>query len=48
MSDEGDGPEESRTHPAQVARRIAADHTGTWRRLITDEHGRLPDYGHST
>jgi hypothetical protein len=27
--------------PASVARRIAADETGTWRRLVTDELGRL-------
>ena len=34
--------------PAAVARRIAADETGTWRRLVTDERGRLFDYGRST
>jgi hypothetical protein len=34
--------------PASVARRIAADPSGTWRRLVTDEHGRLLDYGRST
>jgi len=34
--------------PAALARRIAADPTGTWRRLITDERGRLLDYGRST
>jgi hypothetical protein len=34
--------------PASVARRIAADETGTWRRLVTDELGRLVDYGRST
>ena len=34
--------------PASVARRIAADQTGTWRRLITDDRGRLLDYGRST
>ncbi len=34
--------------PAAVARRIAADQTGTWRRLVTDETGRLIDYGRST
>jgi len=33
---------------ATVARRIAADDTGTWRRLVTDERGRLLDYGRST
>jgi hypothetical protein len=31
--------------PAHVARRLAADRTGTWRRLVTDELGRLRDYG---
>jgi 5-methylcytosine-specific restriction endonuclease McrA len=34
--------------PATLARRIAADQTGTWRRLVTDETGRLLDYGRST
>ncbi len=34
--------------PAAVARRIAADQTGTWRRLLTDERGRLLDYGRTT
>jgi hypothetical protein len=34
--------------PASVARRIAADETGTWRRLVTDELGRLVDYGRTT
>ncbi|MGI8881371.1 MAG: HNH endonuclease signature motif containing protein, partial [Jatrophihabitans sp.] len=34
--------------PAQMARRIADDETGTWRRLITDDHGRLVDYGRQT
>jgi hypothetical protein len=35
--------------PATVARRIAADPTGTWRRLITDPvDGSLLDYGRST
>ncbi len=34
--------------PASVARRIAADETGTWRRLVTDETGRLIDYGRTT
>jgi hypothetical protein len=34
--------------PASVARRIAADETGTWRRLVTDETGRLLDYGRTT
>jgi hypothetical protein len=34
--------------PASVARRIAADETGTWRRLVTDELGRLIDYGRRT
>jgi hypothetical protein len=31
--------------PASMARRIAADPSGTWRRLITDPAGRLLDYG---
>jgi hypothetical protein len=34
--------------PAAVARRIAADETGTWRRIVTDERGQLIDYGRST
>jgi hypothetical protein len=34
--------------PASVARRIAADETGTWRRLVTDELGKLVDYGRTT
>jgi hypothetical protein len=34
--------------PAAVARRIAADPTGTWRRLVTDPLGHLVDYGRST
>jgi hypothetical protein len=34
--------------PASVARRFAADETGTWRRLVTDELGRLIDYGRRT
>ena len=34
--------------PASVARRLAADPTGTWRRLVTDPMGRLIDYGRST
>ena len=31
--------------PAEVARRIAADPSGTWRRLITDERGHVLNYG---
>jgi hypothetical protein len=31
--------------PATLARRIAADQSGTWRRLVTDQTGRLIDYG---
>jgi hypothetical protein len=32
-----------------VARRLAADQTGTWRRLLTDPAtGQLLDYGHTT
>jgi Domain of unknown function (DUF222)/HNH endonuclease len=34
--------------PAPVARHIAADPTGTWRRLITDPTGRLLDCGTTT
>jgi hypothetical protein len=34
--------------PASLARRIAADETGTWRRLVTDETGHLIDYGRTT
>jgi uncharacterized protein DUF222/HNH endonuclease len=33
---------------AALARRIAADPTGTWRRLITDDTGQLLDYGRRT
>jgi hypothetical protein len=31
--------------PAALARRVAADPTGTWTRLVTDPLGRLLDYG---
>jgi hypothetical protein len=31
--------------PASLARRLAADPTGTWRRIVTDPLGRLVDYG---
>jgi hypothetical protein len=31
--------------PAVLARRIAADPTGTWLRLVTDPRGQLIDYG---
>jgi hypothetical protein len=34
--------------PADLARRIAADPTGTWRRLVTDPMGRLLDYGRTS
>jgi hypothetical protein len=34
--------------PAALARRLAADPSGTWRRLVTDPLGRLVDYGRST
>jgi len=34
--------------PAALALRIAADPTGTWRRLITDDHGRLIDRSRNT
>jgi len=33
--------------PAFLARHIAADPTGTWRRLLTDPTGRLLEYGRS-
>jgi hypothetical protein len=34
--------------PAHLARRIAADQSGTWRRLVTDPWGRLLDHGASS
>ncbi|HEU5008417.1 MAG TPA: DUF222 domain-containing protein [Jatrophihabitantaceae bacterium] len=34
--------------PADLARRLAADPSGTWRRLVTDELGHLIDYGRTT
>jgi len=34
--------------PALVARKLAADPTGTWRRLVTDELGKLIHYGRTT
>jgi hypothetical protein len=34
--------------PASMAREIAHDPTGTWRRLLTDDAGRLMRYGRST
>lgn len=34
--------------PAALARRLAHDRTGTWRRIVTDPRGRLIDYGRST
>src|SRR6201999_2992979 len=35
--------------PASGARRLAADESGTWRRLVTDPlSGQLLDYGHDT
>jgi hypothetical protein len=34
--------------PADLARRLAADPSGTWRRLVTDELGHLVDYGRTT
>jgi uncharacterized protein DUF222/HNH endonuclease len=33
---------------ATLARRLAADPTGTWRRLVTDDAGQLLDYGRRT
>jgi hypothetical protein len=34
--------------PASLARRIANDPNGTWRRLVTDNYGQLLDYGRRT
>ncbi len=34
--------------PAALARRVAADPAGTWRRLVTDPMGRLVEYGRRT
>ena len=34
--------------PATLARTLAADPSGTWRRLVTDPLGQLIDYGRST
>ena len=34
--------------PAALARRLADDPSGTWRRLVTDPRGQLIDYGRST
>jgi Domain of unknown function (DUF222) len=34
--------------PASLARSIAADSSGTYRRLVTDQMGRLLDYGRTT
>ncbi|HLY33978.1 MAG TPA: DUF222 domain-containing protein, partial [Jatrophihabitantaceae bacterium] len=34
--------------PAFLARRIAYDPTGTWRRMLTDERGPLVEYGRTT
>jgi hypothetical protein len=34
--------------PAELARRLAADPSGTWRRLVTDDLGHLIDYGRTT
>jgi hypothetical protein len=33
---------------AAMARRLAADETGTWRQLVTDHTGQLLDYGRKT
>jgi hypothetical protein len=33
---------------AHTARRIAADHTGTWRRILTNPGGQVLDYGRRT
>jgi hypothetical protein len=34
--------------PADLARRLAADPSGTWRRVVTDELGHLVDHGRTT
>lgn len=34
--------------PAALARAIAGDESGTWRRIVCDERGELVDYGRST
>jgi hypothetical protein len=34
--------------PAELARALAADQNGTWRRIVTDALGELKDYGRST
>jgi hypothetical protein len=34
--------------PASLALNLAFDHTGTWRRLVTDDLGHLIDYGRTT
>lgn len=34
--------------PAPLARRLAHDSTGTWRRIVTDPTGQLVDYGRTT
>ena len=34
--------------PAELARALANDPNGTWRRLVTDEHGTLVDVGRRT
>lgn len=34
--------------PAELARRLADDPTGTWRRIVTDDVGGLLDYGRTT
>jgi hypothetical protein len=34
--------------PASLALNLAFDHSGTWRRLLTDQQGHLIDYGRTT
>lgn len=51
LSGDSDGPGELAGHgpiPAELARRIAADPSSTWRRLVTDARGVLLDYGRTT
>ncbi|HKF34493.1 MAG TPA: DUF222 domain-containing protein, partial [Jatrophihabitantaceae bacterium] len=41
-------PRPVRPTTAEMARRIAADQSGTWRRLVTDDTGQLLDYRRTT
>jgi hypothetical protein len=46
--DQQDGEVNGEAIPASFARALAADVNGTWRRLVTDDVGRLIDYGRRT